>query len=56
MATRRKRFTPPERTRRPEQVYAAFIARLLDGTVKADKLIERRNDKRVELTYDDPNG
>ncbi len=56
MATRRKRFTPPKHTRRAEQVYAAFIAALLKDRVQATKLIEQRSDKRVELSYDDPNG
>jgi len=57
MASRRKPFSPSVRAKRDAQLYAASIAALLDGTVKADKLIETRDGRgRLRLAYDDPNG
>jgi len=57
MASRRKVYNPKERLRKARQLYAAFIAELLDGTVTATKLIESEDGKgRLRITYDDPNG
>lgn len=56
MATARKAFTPKGKTPTEAHVYAAFIADVLDGTVKANKLIESRNAGKLALEYDDPNG
>jgi hypothetical protein len=58
MASRRKPYRPKGKPRRlsAAQIFNEFIKDLLAGTIQATKLIERRNDKRVELSYDDPNG
>jgi hypothetical protein len=37
-------------------MYAEFMADLLDGTIKATKLIEKRTGPKLDLDYDDPNG
>jgi hypothetical protein len=57
MATARKTHTPkggPANTE--QQAYAAFVGDLLDGTVKAVKLIETKPGGKLKLEYDDPNG
>lgn len=56
MASRRKTFIPKGKHNEPSQTYAEFMAALLEGRVKAEKLIVRGNARRVELAYDDPNG
>ncbi len=58
MASRRKKYNP-HRGPIPGDaaLYAEFLADLLDGTVKATKLIEARlGNGRLDLDYDDPNG
>lgn len=56
MATR-KTFIPKGKTPTDAHRYAAFVADLLDGTVKATKLIESRDGSgKLVLEYDDPNG
>jgi len=57
MATRRKSFKAKREAPSDKHQYAAFIADLLDGTVKASKLVESRDGRgRLVLDYDDPNG
>jgi len=58
MASRRKPYTPRGKPRRRSaaQLFNEFIKDLLSGTIQATKLVEKRNNKRVELAYDDPNG
>lgn len=57
MASARKTHTPKGKADRERQQYAAFIADVLDGTVKAERLIERRNGAgKLTLEYDDPEG
>jgi hypothetical protein len=58
MAAKKKKFAPSGRAPVVDaQIYAAFIADLLSGTVKAEKLYESRTPPgRLTLDYDDPNG
>lgn len=62
MATARKSFTPKKATPTDAHVYGEFIASVLDGTIKAIKLIEKSNGhgngngNKTDLDYDDPNG
>jgi hypothetical protein len=55
MASRRKRFTPTKPPASQSHLYADFIARLLDQTIKATALHEVKNG-RLRLEYDDPDG
>ena len=57
MATR-KRFTQrPGETVSDAHTHAAFIKALLDGTIRAERLIETRDARGMPvLDYDDPNG
>ena len=56
MATRRKRFVPKVLARKARNLYAAFIGALLEGSVKATRLVSGRDGERLTLSYDDPNG
>lgn len=56
MASRRKRFQPPGKTRSAAQVFNEFIKALLAGTIQATKLAVGGTARRPELSYDDPNG
>lgn len=57
MATRRKKYDPVRPAPSDQHQYAAFIADLLGGRVKASKLVESRDGRgRLVLDYDDPNG
>lgn len=60
MASKKRKKYNPHRRSAPndENMYEEFMADLLDGTVKADKLVESRNpgNGKLDLDYDDPNG
>lgn len=58
MATRRKVFKPTSRIRQARQLFAEFMAALLEGRVQADKLreVEDSRGRVARLDYDDPNG
>ena len=57
MASARKKFKPKKNVQAEASLYAAFVGDLLDGTVKASKLVEVRNgNSPLQLEYDDPNG
>lgn len=51
MATRRRFPTPPG-PKVQTRIYAAFMAALLDGTIRAERLIETRGVFRLD--YDEP--
>ncbi len=57
MAARKKPYNPhrgPASTH--AHLYAEFMADLLDGTIKATSVEEKRTGQRVDLEYTDPNG
>jgi hypothetical protein len=59
MASAKKRYTPHRGpTPTDAHVYAEFVKDLLDGTIKATALDDRRDGQgRLRpLDYDDPNG
>lgn len=59
MASKRKKHLPHRGpAKRPENLYQEFMADLLDGTIVATRLVEKRNpgNGKLELEYDDPNG
>ncbi len=58
MASRRKTFVPKGKANEPSATYAEFMAALLAGRVKAEKLIVTTpgNSGHVKFEYDDPNG
>jgi hypothetical protein len=49
----RKTHTPKGKAPHEPQQYAAFIADLLDGTIKVERLIESRPGGKLKLDYDD---
>lgn len=57
MASRKKAYVP-HRGDVPTDahLYAEFISDLLDGTVKATDVQEKRTGKKLDLDYTDPNG
>lgn len=57
MASKKKKFNPKKKPHSRPQMYAAFVGDLLDGTVKATKLIEGTDGQgRPDFEFDDPNG
>lgn len=57
MATARKKFNPKGPVEGDQFAYAEFIASVLDGTIKASKLVEsRKPNGKPDFSYDDPNG
>jgi hypothetical protein len=48
-----KTHSPKKATQLEPNRYAAFIGDLLDGTLKADKLIETRQGGKLVLTYNE---
>lgn len=57
MASARKKFKPKKNAPDTRRTYAAFIGDLLDGAIRATKLIEGQDGQgRPDFEYDDPNG
>ncbi len=57
MAARKKTYNPHRgRVDIDAQLYAEFMADLLDGTIKATLVEEKRTGQKLDLEYTDPNG
>ena len=56
MASARKHFKATVKTRNAPETFAAFIADLLSGAVKATKMFVTGPANKPTIEYDDPNG
>ena len=56
MASKRKPFVARVKTRTAFDLFAAFIADLLSGAIKATHMVIGGSKHKPTISYDDPNG